>query len=176
MSPSGMTSTACDGKGDSGRLLSGSGGARREGLVLALAMMGLTITGPFATSNTVSAQGSRVQQSGGMYTEAQALRGKLLYATYCASCHSPDMSGGIEGPPLAGAAFRQKWNGSSMADVLKRIEMMPISFTTPGNLPPEQSVDVLAFIIFKNDFPAGSAELSPDMDVLSRIKFVADRP
>src|SRR5262245_9619351 len=42
-----------------------------------------------------------------IYTTAQAERGKVVYESFCAACHSDDLSGGgryecVEAPPLKG--------------------------------------------------------------------------
>ena len=41
----------------------------------------------------------------GVYTEAQAARGALVYSQYCASCHGPDLSGSEMAPALTGGEF-----------------------------------------------------------------------
>src|SRR5580692_9097642 len=47
----------------------------------------------------------------GVYTAAQADRGKTLYAANCASCHGPMLDGSGAAPPLAGADFIGNWKG-----------------------------------------------------------------
>src|SRR5678816_4188887 len=44
----------------------------------------------------------------GVYTSAQAMRGKASYEASCASCHRADLSG-FSGPPLQGALFLDRW-------------------------------------------------------------------
>ena len=46
----------------------------------------------------------------GVYSEAQAERGRTAYARHCASCHAADLSGSLEARPLAGSRFMQDWS------------------------------------------------------------------
>src|SRR4051812_37819743 len=45
---------------------------------------------------------------GGLYADAQAKRGEMVYADNCAACHGP-MLGGDIGPALAGPRFVARW-------------------------------------------------------------------
>ncbi len=96
-------------------------------------------------------------QSGGVYTTAQAQRGAKLFADDCAMCHGQDLSGGA-GPPLAGKAFIGKWSGQTADDVHDVVAtQMPL--TAPGSLKPDEYLALVAFILSKNGYPAGSAPL-----------------
>ena len=95
--------------------------------------------------------------SEGVYSAEQATRGQELYLTDCASCHSEDMMGTI-GPPLAGDLFLSHYSEAPLATLVNRIEQtMP--FATPGSLSREQVIDLSAYILQYNEFPAGQAEL-----------------
>ena len=110
----------------------------------------------------------------GVYTDAQAKRGEAIYAQRCASCHAPDLSGMDQAPALADADFRTEWNDLSINDLFERTRIsMPAD--TPGSLDRQQVADVLAFVLQKNDFPAGDRELPPAADDLKAITFVAKR-
>src|SRR5271169_4792725 len=56
--------------------------------------------------------GSHAQQArtanDGVYTDAQAARGKALYQQQCARCHGEALGGG-NAPPLAGSEFITAW-------------------------------------------------------------------
>ena len=111
----------------------------------------------------------------GVFTEAQAKRGDAIYAERCASCHAPDLSGMDQAPALAGADFRAEWNGLSMNDLFERTRVsMPAD--KPGTLEPRQVADVQAFILQKNGFPAGPADLPSTAEALKAIAFVAKKP
>ena len=52
----------------------------------------------------------------GVYSAAQATRGKKLYDDKCSACHVADLSGGGDGmaSPLTGPDFLKSWDGKSM--------------------------------------------------------------
>ena len=121
----------------------------------------------------VSAQGKTTLD--GAYSEAQATRGEKVYATSCVSCHGDDLSGGGQTPPLAGKEFNSDWNDLSMGDLYDRTHLsMPAD--KPGSLTPEQTVDVIAFLLKKGSFPAGQADLPTDTAALKQMKFVSPKP
>src|SRR5262245_19535895 len=53
----------------------------------------------------------------GVFTQAQADRGKALYMTSCAACHKADLLGESAAPALAGPDFSQRWVGSNIDDL-----------------------------------------------------------
>lgn len=132
------------------------------------ALVGITAFG------TVGAQQAKSQWDG-VYTQEQAKRGEALYAQYCASCHGPDMSGGEMAPGLTGGEFSANWNDLSLGDLYQRMKVsMPQN--APGSLSAAQNTDILAFILFKGNYPVGQTELPAQPEVLNTIKFVAQKP
>jgi mono/diheme cytochrome c family protein len=104
----------------------------------------------------------------GVYTQAQADRGKAQYGMYCASCHSADLSGTGQAPPLSGADFLGNWKGQSADDLFEKIQTsMPGD--QPGKLTRVQNADILAFLFESNGFPAGQKELPSDAAALAKI-------
>jgi polar amino acid transport system substrate-binding protein len=94
-----------------------------------------------------------------VYTDAQATAGATVFANSCAGCHGQNLEG-VSGPPLAGQTFVKNWQGKSADDLFYIISHnMPAD--NPGSLKPDQYVDVLAFILQKNGYPAGSTPLDP---------------
>jgi mono/diheme cytochrome c family protein len=121
----------------------------------------------------VSAQGKTTLD--GIYSDPQATRGENVYATSCTTCHGDDLSGGGQTPPLAGKEFNSDWNDLSMGDLYDRTHLsMPAD--KPGSLTPEQTVDVIAYLLKKGSFPAGQADLPTDTAALKAIKFVNPKP
>lgn len=111
----------------------------------------------------------------GVYTEAQAERGKAAYTDSCASCHGPDLAGGGEAKPLAGPEFLSNWNGLPVAELFERTRnTMPIQ--APGSLDPAAYADILAYMLKTNGLPAGQAELAPRAEALSGIRIDAAKP
>jgi sugar lactone lactonase YvrE/mono/diheme cytochrome c family protein len=105
----------------------------------------------------------------GVYTEAQADRGKPLYNQHCASCHIEQMSGGETAPALAGGDFLSNWNGLTVGDLFDRIRTtMPIG--SAGKLSREVNADITAYILKYNRFPAAAKELDKRSEVLKQIR------
>ncbi len=57
----------------------------------------------------------------GVYSGAQATEGEVTYLERCAGCHQPDLSGGEDGPQLAGAQFGAKWNDRTLGNLFDRM-------------------------------------------------------
>lgn len=105
----------------------------------------------------------------GVYTEAQAARGKALYAEQCAACHGDEPVGGSMGPGLVGDAFMADFmTVGELADKIK--QTMPAN--DPGMLTPAQTADLIAFLAMSNKWPTGEKELASDLAALQQIKIV----
>jgi mono/diheme cytochrome c family protein len=110
----------------------------------------------------------------GVYSDAQAKRGEALYAQSCSSCHGPDLSGLDSAPSLSGPEFAAGWTDMTLDDLVERIRSsMPAD--APGSLGRPAVTDIVAFILAKNGFPAGAAELPMESDALKAIKFTAPK-
>jgi cytochrome c len=110
----------------------------------------------------------------GVYTQDQANRGKDLYASQCASCHGPELTGGEMAPALAGGEFLSGWDGLTVGDLFDRIRIsMPQN--APGSLSGQQNADILAFLLASNKFPSGSEELAKEAMILKTIKLEAKK-
>ena len=104
----------------------------------------------------------------GVYSEAQATRGRELYSAKCQSCHGADLSGGEMAPPLVGIGFQSNWNALSAGDLSERIRVsMPLG--AEGSLSRQQVSDIIAAIFKAGDYPAGPNELPRESDVLKTI-------
>jgi mono/diheme cytochrome c family protein len=104
----------------------------------------------------------------GVFTAAQAERGKGRYQTHCVECHAPDLGGttfGDGAPALKGDGFLAGENLYAVFDEVKRA--MP--FNAPGSLSDDVYIDVLAYVLRENGYPAGSEELKADPAVLKQI-------
>jgi mono/diheme cytochrome c family protein len=111
------------------------------------------------------AAGGAAGAGGGLYADAQAKRGETVYADNCSACHDPKLIGGV-GPALAGMEFIANWKDKPVAELFDRIKTtMPL--TAPGTLTPQQTADVVAFILSANQFPAGATELASDPAALT---------
>jgi S-disulfanyl-L-cysteine oxidoreductase SoxD len=121
-----------------------------------------------ATNRSVRAADAQKTTMDGVYTNEQAARGKTQYTQACANCHMDDLSGSGQALPLAGDAFTETWEGQSVGDLFDLIHnTMPQD--KPGTLSPDATVDVIAYLLQFNKFPAGSSELKSDPDALKNI-------
>jgi mono/diheme cytochrome c family protein len=122
-----------------------------------------------------AAQAGAKSQWDGVYTEAQAKRGQALYAEHCASCHGDELGGGEMAPGLIGGEFSANWNDLSLGDLFERMRIsMPQN--NPGSLSRQINADILAFILQRGKYPAGSTELPGQTEALNQIKFMATKP
>ena len=83
-------------------------------------------------------------------------------------------SGAAVAPALAGSEFRQRWADQSVGDIFTTMRTtMPPS--APASLSREAYVDVLAYVLKANEYPAGSTELPPEQAKLGLIVIDAQR-
>jgi cytochrome c5 len=107
----------------------------------------------------------------GVYSAGQAARGRQVYQAQCAECHGTAMEG-TSGPPLVGASFLANWSGSTLANLVDKIQKtMP--FNLPASLSRQQSTDLTASILEAGKFAAGQAELTDA--TLAQVTFPAAR-
>jgi quinoprotein glucose dehydrogenase len=105
----------------------------------------------------------------GVYTKAQAERGKVTAETFCAQCHKADLTGDTA-PDLNGKGFRTRWDAATLNELYTKIvKTMPKGGV---HLPPENAPDVIAFILAQNGFPAGDRTLTTDADSLGRVRIL----
>src|SRR4051795_12767349 len=129
----------------------------------------------FVLRATVHAQPPTQSIWDGVYTEAQAARGRALSAEHCAWCHGGELTAGKMAPPLAGGEFMAGWDGLTIGDLFERIRIsMPQN--APGSLSGQQNADILAFMFNANKFPAGKTELPKEAGILKQIKFEVKKP
>jgi hypothetical protein len=106
-----------------------------------------------------------------LYTEEQATKGALAYYKNCAMCHAPTLEGqsaGYSGPALKGAEFADPSYDFHLSDIFNFVaKLMPAA--TPGSLTHVQDVDIMAFILQQNGYPAGSKELVYEEAEKSRV-------
>jgi len=101
----------------------------------------------------------------GVHTEAQAERGRTAYQQACIGCHREDLRGDNTAPSLVGESFTFLWGDMEVGELSAKIQkLMPPE--RPGTLPPQTYADIVAFILQKNSFPAGTSELSADPSAL----------
>ena len=121
-----------------------------------------------------SAGPARLQttSASGVYTEAQATRGAVLYADNCSYCHLNDLSGGDLAPALTGPSFVARWSMRSLGELFDYMRsVMPLN--SPGGLSAQQNADLLAFMLRRADYPPGAKELPASTEALDPIALAA---
>jgi mono/diheme cytochrome c family protein len=105
----------------------------------------------------------------GVYTTAQAERGRSVVETHCSECHHDDLSGG-EGPALVGPTFMLKWEMQSIERLFHKIrDTMPEVGSTA--VTDAEKLDTVAYVLQQNGFPAGAADLT-ESGALAALKMI----
>lgn len=116
----------------------------------------------------------------GFYTEDQAQRGRALFLGNCAHCHtaSRPSEAELKSPrgvalgqqrrlwPLVGEGLPQRW-GRVSSVFLKTSKAMPAD--APRPLPPQDSADIVAFLLQANGLPAAREPLTPDLGIMRNM-------
>jgi len=110
----------------------------------------------------------------GVFSVEQSLRGEAQYLEVCERCHEKDLGGGGDlddfVPPIVGEEFLSEWAQWSVGDLYEFMTLeMPPKRSERAEVTPNMHIDILAYILEQNGFPAGQAELPPDMDPLVNI-------
>jgi hypothetical protein len=100
----------------------------------------------------------------GIYSAAQAERGKAVIAAHCITCHGDQR-------PLSGDPFMVHWEGHTVARLWRRIsETMPVNRVT--SVTDDEKLDALAFVLQLNGFPAGDADLTNEAAALAVLQIL----
>jgi cytochrome c5 len=132
-------------------------------LLTTLCLCGLT-----AALSTLRAQGPaaepRIWQ--GIYTEAQAERGKETFTSTCLRCHGADLKG-VTAPALTGDRFFESWGGEPIDRLFVKIrDTMPPTFSTSA-IDDKTKLEIVTYILQANGFPSGTSELAVGADVMA---------
>lgn len=108
----------------------------------------------------------------GVFTAEQVARGKEAFDGNCARCHQQNLQGSDRGPSLLGTNFWSHWENETLNTLFVKVrDSMPPNFT--GNqLEPQTKLDIVAYILSRNEFPTGTGELKPDRDALDEVQIL----
>jgi cytochrome c553 len=105
----------------------------------------------------------------GVYTAAQAERGKATFDVSCSRCHYSDLTGSDRGPTLAGDKFLANWLDGNLEALFSFIrDQMPQG--SANIVSDAGKADVLAYILQRNNYPTGKSELTPDTGKLEMVQ------
>jgi mono/diheme cytochrome c family protein len=126
------------------------------------------------TSGSIDAQAPPTVEDG-VYSDAQASRGQVLYAQRCAACHGPALAG-ASAPALTGDAFTNRFRAEPLSALFIQIRYaMPPGTAGEAKPTPEQAADLVAHILKSNRFPAGKDDFAASDAVNSRIAWPPGR-
>ena len=142
---------------------------RRARVILGLVVLG------FCASTSIP-RSEEANTGAIVYSEEQARKGHDLYDVHCASCHGAALEG--QGSlPLSGATFRARWadDRHSVDDMFYIIRtLMP--YGQPATLSKQEYIDIIAYILMVNGYPAGAQPLPIDPRILKQITIKALQP
>src|SRR5258708_17944699 len=121
----------------------------------------LLVSGAATAALGIAIATAQPQPAGnGVFTADQANIGQVAFQATCAKCHQPDLSGGAEAPPLAGAQFMSAWRGRTTNELYTKIQSsMPAD--NPRTLSDQAVESLVAFLLRQNGAPAGAPPPSP---------------
>ena len=94
----------------------------------------------------------------GVYSEAQAARGREHFNNVCIRCHQADLGGSTEAPALKGDRFYTSFEQEPIDRLfLKARDTMPPNFGV--NVDEQGKLDIVTFILKTNGYPSGPGEL-----------------
>ena len=137
--------------------------------LVVLCVVGGAIAGGSLPSAPAAAQTARTTRDG-VFTIAQARRGEELYLRECTLCHRDNLLGNSVdgGPPLRGPQFTTRWQDIDVETLVSTVEaLMPLE--EPGSLSRQEYVDILGYVLWANQLPAGEDERSTGPDDLQNI-------
>lgn len=105
-----------------------------------------------------------------LYTAEQASSGQEKYEHFCRSCHGDNLDDGdMGGAPLTGSWFRSHWGGGDVGALYAFMKgQMPPD--NPGGLNDESYADLVAYILSRNGYAAGSDALPTDPAAQAKLQ------
>ncbi len=131
------------------------------GAVSMTVIAGVAASGPAYAEPTAGRQAATRTTNSGVYTAAQAGRGKAAFDKSCTTCHEPSR--------FSGDAFHESWDGKALKEIWD-IASGTMPEDNPGSLKQQEYADILAYFLQLNEYPTGDAELQPGAGPMAGIK------
>jgi mono/diheme cytochrome c family protein len=107
----------------------------------------------------------------GVYTTAQAERGRAAFVKSCSNCHNSTLDGTVRAPALHGEKFMANWIDTNVDTLFTKLrDTMPATY--PDTVAEDVKLDIVTYLLQANSFPAGSTELKLDQKELANIRIV----
>jgi mono/diheme cytochrome c family protein len=137
-------------------------------LAAALTLSIVTTAAPAAPSQKATSA------RGGVFSKAQVERGRAAYNAQCARCHGDTLGGGENSPALVDEGFFKIWDGKSVGELVEYTrKTMPSD--GPGTVSRRRCIDIAAYLLDANGFPAGDREFPTELDALNQITITRAR-
>jgi len=141
-------------------------------IAAAVLMSGMFTTG--AVSNVLAASRTTLDA---VYSQEQADRGLAAYSRNCARCHQADLNGTGGAPALRTSTFTENWREGYLSNLFHHVQTWMPPQDRKGTLPEQQYLDVVAYILSANEFPAGAKELTKsDLDTTLFVDSAGPQP
>ena len=109
-----------------------------------------------------------------VFNQDQVDRGQTAYNALCARCHGETLGGGENSPALVDDVFFTFWGGKTVGDLVEYTRTrMPSD--GPGKISRKRCVDIAAYLLSANGFPAGEREFPTELDALNQITITRTR-
>lgn len=132
------------------------------------ALLGGAFTGwaaaiTLAAASTSTPVPQKTTTNDGVYTKVQADRAKAQFEKICAECH-PFTVAAKKKPkdlPLGDEPFFEQWTGRPLTEL---VTLIALTMPNDGSavVTDEEALDLVAFILQQNDFPAGARPLTKE--------------
>ena len=129
----------------------------RSGVLVAVLLT--TVSSPSAV--TAQTAGPTRTTLDGVFSAEQVARGQQAYDNWCSRCHGGEGGGGVRAPDLDIPAFIDRWREYDL-DFLYTMIRRDMPPRTEVRATDPEYLDILTYILHRNDYPAGPDELTAD--------------
>jgi mono/diheme cytochrome c family protein len=148
--------------------------ARRSLLVPVAAAVFLSVAGARVAQPNAAAYEPFPTIWSGVYSKAEAERGRQAYAQLCSRCHGVDMKGGVTAPGLVGSKFFDRWHDLRLGDVVAYIQAaMPREHEF--FVPADSARAIVALMLSESGVPPGKNPMPSDVKLQHGI-LITPRP
>jgi mono/diheme cytochrome c family protein len=108
-----------------------------------------------------------------LYTAQQAAGGERTYDAKCSACHGDHLEGGA-GPALSGTTLGTLAKNTKMTvgDMFSFVaQQMPLN--DPASLSRSEYAEIMAYILKKNGYPAGTKSLTYGAAMVSTVRITS---
>jgi quinoprotein glucose dehydrogenase len=139
-----------------------------------LSVAGARVIGSAPGQSAPSHEGPFPTVWSGVYSKAEADRGRQAYKQLCSRCHGTDLKGGLTAPGLVGAKFFDRWHDLRLGDVVAYIQAaMPREHQF--YVPADSARAIVGLMLEESGVPSGQEDMSTDVSVQHAILITRPR-